>query len=165
MKRTFLFIPFVLLLGLSNAFAQENSFNWSDTTFHFLHKRIIKITWDSNNWTRVSPDYYTTCDSIVNFMKHNPHLIIGIWNHNPAIGEARLVAQARAKSITDYIIAHDIDSIRVKPKGWGFPRGGPPALDTLSRHKLGAKEEKQAAYQADRRTEVVILATDYQASK
>ena len=70
-----------------------------------------------------------------------------------------ILSHARAQSCVDYIISQGIDSARLVAKGWGNhkPLPGKSAADIAN---MKTQQEKEAAWQADRRTEVKIIAPD-----
>ena len=172
MRKLLLFISVLLLLTSCIVYQKvthdEITFKWDDASFIVGAKRIMHIRymrWDGDSmldsWT------YLSLDTIKDFMKRNPNLKVGIYVHTDPQGQAKhniTLSEARAQYAVSYIISKGIDSARLVPKGMGFSQPL-PRFDAASIAKMKTREEKQAAYQADRRTEVVILATDYKASK
>src|ERR1700728_4215248 len=97
-----------------------NTFKWSDTLFNVGSKRIFLILWDPNGHS-LSEDGRMHLDTIVNFMKRNISLQIGVNFYTDQQGIAQMnikLTQARAQSCVNYIISHGIDSARLIPKGW-----------------------------------------------
>ena len=161
MKRVIILLG-ILFYCFSNSFAQTNSktFKWSDTTFEVGSERLIVIYW-SLDYSGMQPESKLVCDTVVAFMKKNQNLQIGIYCNTDQQGDYThnmKLSNARAQSITNYCIYKGVDSARITPKGWGYQR---PIVHLSEIKKLKTKQERDSAYQINRRTEVVILKTDY----
>jgi outer membrane protein OmpA-like peptidoglycan-associated protein len=66
------------------------------------------------------------------------------------------LSQARAWAVAGALIAKGIDSSRIVAKGWGSTR---PLIPAKKIALMKTSLEKAAAYQIDRRVELVILGT------
>jgi outer membrane protein OmpA-like peptidoglycan-associated protein len=139
----------------------QNTFNWNDTIFVKGAKRIIRIEYDldAGGMTKSALD---TLNFVVHLMKENPFLKIEFDCHTDPQGSDKhsmMLSQARAQDCVDYLKRQGIDSARLMAKGWGWHRTlpGRSAADIA---KMKTNEEKQAAYQADRRMEVTIIGPD-----
>jgi outer membrane protein OmpA-like peptidoglycan-associated protein len=166
MKR-FIILASIILYCFSNSYAQNKStFNWTDTTFTVGSERLITIIWDLD-YSGMRPESKVTCDTVVNFMKKNPNLQIGIYCNTDQQGSPThnmRLSQARAQCVVSYIRYQGIDSARLVPKGWGFTRliyTTPEIMSIKDADPKIQKHKRDSLYQANRRTEVVILKTDY----
>ncbi len=143
---------------LSTNYGHE-TFNWNDTVFYVGSKRKINVEWDLDysGLRRTSLD---TIKPVIEFMKKNPTIKIEVANHTDPQGSEshdQRLSEMRSLCIATYIISEGIDSLRVTPKGYGFSR----PLPGCSKEEIDAmktKQEKDSAYQKDRRTEIVIIA-------
>ncbi|HTA82748.1 MAG TPA: OmpA family protein [Bacteroidia bacterium] len=100
---------------------------------------------------------------LVKLLKDNPTIKIELDAHTDPQGSEKHnmpLSQARAQSCVDYLISQGIDSARLKAKGWGFTQTL-PGCSAADIAKMKTNEEKQAAYQADRRTEFRVLSFSY----
>ncbi len=100
---------------------------------------------------------------LVKLLKDNPTIKIELDAHtDPQGSEAHNMplSQARAQSCVDYLKTQGIDSARLVAKGWGFTQTL-PGCSAKDIAKMKTNEEKQAAYQADRRTEFRVLSFNY----
>jgi|GEM_PF-3434626 outer membrane protein OmpA-like peptidoglycan-associated protein len=156
--------PLIALLLFCSLFADaQNTFNWGDTKFNKGEIRRINIPWnlDNGGWYQGYSD--DTLKPLVNFLKKNPFIKIEVQNHTDPQGSYThnmKLSQARAQSIADHLISQGIDSARIVAKGYGStqPLPGYSAVDIAA---MKTYEEKQLAYQANRRTEIRILSTCY----
>jgi outer membrane protein OmpA-like peptidoglycan-associated protein len=98
----------------------------------------------------------------VRFMKENPFIKIEFDSHTDPQGSDKhnvVLSQARAQACVDYVKSQGIDSVRLVAKGWGWRRTL-PGCNAADIAKMKTNEEKQAAYQADRRMEATIIGPD-----
>jgi len=98
---------------------------------------------------------------LVKLLKDNPTIVIQLDAHTDqqgSVGHNKPLSQARAQSCVDYLISQGIDSARLKAKGWWFSQ---PLISTAEIAKMKTKEQKDAAYQTNRRTEFRVLSFDY----
>ena len=116
---------------------------------------------------------------MVTALVENPYVTIEMAAHTDRIGtEAynQKLSQRRAQSVVNYLIEHGIDSTRLKPQGYGKSR---PKVVTKRIHHLYpqfaigdtltvayidtlSKENQAAADQVNRRTEFMVLSTNFQ---
>ena len=165
--KRFLILTSIIFYCFSNSFAQnKGAFNWTDTAFVVGSKRLIDIRRDPDNHDML-PESKVTCDTVATFMKRNKNLQIGIYYYTDQQGDPShdmRLSQARAKGITYYIISEGIDSARLFPKGWAGTRLIIPTSQIMAVKDPNPKIQKHkrdSLYQINRRTEVVILKTDY----
>jgi outer membrane protein OmpA-like peptidoglycan-associated protein len=171
MKPTYLFIPIALIVLssciVSNKVVPNNNdktFNWTDTSFTIGAKRTIKVLYSLDR-SHIMDTSRVVLDTVVRFIKHNPKLKIGIYNHTDQQGSPKhnmVLSQSRAQEVVSYLISQGIDSVRLLAKGFGSLQ---PIIPLDEINKMKTKEEMEVAYRTNRRTEVVILATDYHAIK
>ena len=69
--------------------------------------------------------------------------------------------QRREESCVNYLVSKGIPSERMKAVGYGesIPRNEKLECNAIS--KLSTKEEQEAAHQKNRRTQFIVLNTDY----
>ena len=98
---------------------------------------------------------------LVKLLNDNPTITIQLDAHTDqqgSVGHNKILSQARAQSCVDYLISQGIDSARLKAKGWWDSH---PLITTAQIAKMKTKEEKDAAYQTNRRTEFRVLSFTY----
>ncbi|MBQ9555410.1 MAG: OmpA family protein [Muribaculaceae bacterium] len=118
-------------------------------------------------------------DSMVMLLKDHPNIVIEMASHTDRIGSAKYnqgLSQRRAQSVVDYLIENGIPRERLKPTGYGKSR---PKTVTKRIHsqypqfeegvtlteefiKTLSKEDQQAADQINRRTEFLVIDTEFQ---
>jgi outer membrane protein OmpA-like peptidoglycan-associated protein len=138
----------------------HEAFNWNDSVFYVGSKRIIHTI----SYTTDKPGIYLdsatrkTLDTISLFLTKHPHLKAEIGVYRDPQGSAKLekhLSQALAQSVVDYLRYHgQIDSARMTPVGYGFSL---PIIDMEQIKKMKTMEEREAAFQIDRRTEIKII--------
>src|SRR5665213_1381878 len=157
--------PLLLVLFISfftvTSFALQTTYNWNDTVFVKGAKRLPRIEYyvDYCGPTQSSLD---TLNLVVHFMQENPFLKIEFDCHTDPQGSEKHnmpLSQCRAQLCIDYVRSQGIDSARLVAKGWGFHQTL-PGCSIYDIAKMKTNEEKQAAYQKDRRTEVTIIGPD-----
>ena len=145
-----------------------------------MHKPqvIENIFYDFDKAT-LRPESKAALDSMVTALVENPYVTIEMAAHTDRIGtEAynQKLSQRRAQSVVNYLIANGIDSTRLKPQGYGKSR---PKVVTKRIHHLYpqfavgdtlnvayidtlSKANQAAADQVNRRTEFMVLSTNFQ---
>jgi outer membrane protein OmpA-like peptidoglycan-associated protein len=142
---------------LSTCYGHE-TFNWTDTVFYIGSKRRIHIEYGMDE-SGVLERSKVILDTVARFLKKNPALKIEFASHTDPQGSYKhdmILSRARAQANADYVIAQGIDSSRIVVKGYGYtsPLPGCSKADIAV---MKTWQEKVAAYQADRRNEVVII--------
>lgn len=137
---------------------KHERFDWSDTVFYVGSRRRILIEYDLDK-SGMLESSKLVLDSVVFLLKKNPALKIEIGAHTDPRGSVphnMRLTQARAQTCVDYIISKGIDYSRIIGKGYGFtqPLPGCSAADIA---KIQTPQEKETAWQVDRRTEIMIL--------
>lgn len=163
MTRPLLF--WTVALGLTSVTAFGQTFTLAETSFKVgTVYRTYEIVFDLDK-TTLNPSSYAHLDSIADFMKKNKSLVIEVGIHSESrICEqeakmSRNLFKSRAKSVVGYLVQKGIDSERIIPIGYGCSQ---PLITDFQIEKMKTKEEKEKAYQINRRTEFKILRTDYQ---
>ena len=118
-------------------------------------------------------------DEMVKTLKENPYVTIELSAHTDRVGSDQYndgLSQRRAQSVVDYLVKHGVARERLKPQGYGKRR--PKVVtkrinrlypqfavgDTLNVERVDtlSKEDKAAADQINRRTEFMVLSTNFQ---
>jgi peptidoglycan-associated lipoprotein len=124
--------------------------------------RFPKVEYDLDKAT-LRPNSKDSLNYLVKLLNDNPTIIVELDAHTDPQGSPKhnlVLSQARAQSCVDYLKSQGIDSVRLKAKGWGLTKPL-PGLDMKSIQKMKTNEERQAAFQADRRTEFRVLSFGY----
>jgi len=120
---------------------------------------LVRVEWGDHF---MRPESGDTLKPVIQFMKENPSLKIEIDTHMEPCGNDKFctnLSWGRSRTVADYIIGQGIDSARLVAKGWGWHRTL-PGCSSADIAKMKTNEEKIAAYQKDRRTEVQIIGPD-----
>jgi peptidoglycan-associated lipoprotein len=94
----------------------------------------------------------------------NPNIVIELQAHTDCRGSDKYnkkLSQRRAQSCVDYLISKGIPKERMVPVGYGEDRPRMEGLECGAIDKLSTKEEQEAAHQKNRRTQFIVLSTDY----
>ena len=138
---------------------------------------IDNIFYDYDKAT-LRPESTQALDELVVLLNENPNVTIELSAHCDYVGSQAYnigLAQRRAQSVVDYLIAHGIASDRLTPKGYGKEKpkvvrkklaAQYPWLkdgDILTEDFIKALPEDQQAIcnQLNRRTEFIVLRTTY----
>ncbi|MDG1237943.1 MAG: OmpA family protein [Flavobacteriales bacterium] len=103
-------------------------------------------------------------DFLYDLLNDNPSIVIELQAHTDCRGgdDYNLkLSQRRAESCVNYLVSKGIPSERMKAVGYGesIPRNEKLECNAIS--KLSTKEEQEAAHQKNRRTQFIVLNTDY----
>jgi outer membrane protein OmpA-like peptidoglycan-associated protein len=107
-------------------------------------------------------------DILIEFLTLNNDLSIEIRSHTDQRGSDAYnltLSEARAKSVVDYLIENGIDSLKLKPKGYGETKPAEVQLADktmvfLTKEYIGSlktKREKEIFHQRNRRTAFKVL--------
>ena len=145
-----------------------------------MHKpQVIENIFYDFDKASLRPASKKALDGMVKVMKENPYVTIEMAAHTDRVGSDKYnnaLSLRRAQSVINYLVAHGVDSARMKPAGYGktrpkvvtkhihrlypqFAEGDtltPAYIDTLS------KANQAAADQINRRTEFQVLSTNFQ---
>ena len=127
----------------------------------------------------LTPESAASLDELVKLLELNPNVTIELASHCDARGSDtynQRLAQRRAESVVNYLIAHGIEKERLTAVGYGeaqpkivhkkltetykFLKEG----DTLTEEFIDAlddEEQREACHQLNRRTEFQVLRTTY----
>ncbi|MFZ1687140.1 MAG: OmpA family protein, partial [Flavobacteriales bacterium] len=101
---------------------------------------------------------------LYNVLVDNPTITIELQAHTDSRktrkykGGNQELSQLRAQSCVNYLVTKGIDPVRMTPKGYG---PSVPRITDAEIAKMPTKEEKEAAHQKNRRTEMKVLSYDY----
>ncbi|HIP31757.1 MAG TPA: hypothetical protein EYG86_03255, partial [Crocinitomicaceae bacterium] len=96
-------------------------------------------------------------DKLVSFLNENKDVKIEIGGHTDSRGDAQkniTLSNNRAKSVYEYAISKRIDKSRLSYKGYGSSK---PVHSDEEITKMTSNKEKEAAHQANRRTEYKVV--------
>ncbi len=159
----------------------NQSKNFEDTIFLASIEAPIElpnIFYDYNKWT-LRPESKQSLDQLVETLNDNPHVTIELMAHTDSRGGEKYnkdLSQKRAQSVVNYLIENGIDEERLVAKGYGeskpkkidkqlaeqipfFEEG--TVLNDEYINSLPSEDEKEIAWQINRRTEFKVLSTDY----
>ncbi len=114
------------------------------------------------NKASIRPESYAALDTLGQFLQNYTNLVIEIGVHldarwNPRY--SRRLDQARGNAVRRFLIERwGIAPDRVTAKGYGYLQ---PLIEDSLVQAMATAQEKEAAHQKNRRTEVKILATNY----
>lgn len=101
------------------------------------------------------PESFVELNKLVEFMVTYKDIRIEIGGHTDSRGlNNDVLSQNRAKAVYDYVVSKGIDAKRLAYKGYGATK---PVYSDEYIAKLATEKEKEAAHQANRRTEYKIL--------
>ena len=103
-------------------------------------------------------------DFLYTTLTDNPNIVIELQAHTDCRGSDKYnkkLSQRRAQSCVDYLISKGIPKERMVPVGYGEDRPRMEGLECGSIDRLSTKEEQEAAHQKNRRTQFIVLSTDY----
>ena len=103
------------------------------------------------------PESHDSLNVLLTLLKDNPKVKIKLFSYTDQRGEKaynKKLSQERAQSCIDYLISKGIDAQRMIPVGKGEED---PVVEESEIVKLPTKEERDAAYQKNRRTNFSII--------
>ncbi|MDP4222990.1 MAG: OmpA family protein, partial [Bacteroidota bacterium] len=143
---------------------------------------LPNIFYDFAKWD-LRPESMVSLDKLVETLTDNPNVTIELMSHTDSrdTEEYNLdLSQKRAQSVVQYLIQKGIDPARLTAKGYGestpkvvdaaihtqypFLREGATLNDEYV-NSLANDEQKEIAFQINRRTEFKVMRTDYEAPK
>ncbi len=143
---------------------------------------LPNIFYDFAKWD-LRPESMVSLDKLVETLNDNPNVTIELMSHTDSrdTEEYNLdLSQKRAQSVVAYLIQKGIDPARLTAKGYGestpkvvdasihalnpFLKEGATLNDSYV-NSLANDEQKEIAYQINRRTEFKVLRTDYEPPK
>ena len=159
---------------------REKSTDFQTTIYLSAVDQVIEIDnifYDFARWD-LRPESMISLDNLVETLNDNPTITIELMSHTDSRGtdaDNQLLSQRRAQSVVDYLISKGIAADRLVAKGYGETQ--PKAVD----EKIAAQypflkvgqvlneefieslpeDQKEQAHQVNRRTEFIVLRTDY----
>jgi outer membrane protein OmpA-like peptidoglycan-associated protein len=159
-----------------NGLSQDINFSFNSNNFQVGQTKKIVIYYSFSGPGRLlHPESEKTLDSIFNFLKQNPKIIIEIGAYTDYRGKDetnKRLSQYRAESVRDYLIFKGINTLKVIAKGYGeespfvvdlisnklfpkFPIG--QVLDKVFIEGLSDLADQENAHMLNRRTILKIL--------
>ncbi|OFX24257.1 MAG: hypothetical protein A2041_14340 [Bacteroidetes bacterium GWA2_31_9b] len=139
---------------------------------------LPNILYDFAKWD-LRPESMVALDKLVETLNDNPQVTIELRSHTDARGSVQTnieLSQKRAQSVVNYLIEKGIEPARLRAKGYAatmpkivdikiaaqypFLKEGTEITQPLI-DSLPTEEQKEVAYQINRRTEFQVLSTDY----
>lgn len=149
-------VSLLFLFASSSLFSQ--TFSLTDTTFSigsYYRDYRIKFYLGKND---ILPDSYPLMDSIADFMKKNANLKFEIGVHTDSRGSEianNKLSEARAKSVSFYLVGKGIDTKRLTCVGYGESKLLFPDSEVNKQITHG---EIEVVHKKNRRVEFTILA-------
>lgn len=123
---------------------------------------LPNILYDLDKWD-LKPESKVSLDGLVKTLHDNPNITIKIMSHTDSRASDKHndeLSQKRAQSVVDYLTEEGIAPDRLEAKGYGKHKPKREFTDAKIK-KMKTEEEKEAAHQANRRTEFMVLTTTY----
>jgi OOP family OmpA-OmpF porin len=154
MKKAVLSI--VLLIAFFSSFSQ--TFKLTDSVFKAgSYYRMHNVLFELGK-AGLRPECFPDLDSVVTFLNANSTVKLEIDVHSDSrtrkITCGGNLSMNRAISIRDYFVSKKIESDRLKTVGYG---GSKPLISEKEIIKMKTEEEKESAYQKNRRVEFKII--------
>ena len=143
---------------------------------------LPNILYDFGKWD-LRPESMVSLDKLVETLIDNPNVTIELMSHTDSRDTEEYnmtLSQKRAQTVVQYLIDKGIDAARLAAKGYGestpkvvdpviakqnpFLKAG-ATLDDQYVNSLANDEQKEIAFQINRRTEFKVVRTDYEAPK
>jgi peptidoglycan-associated lipoprotein len=133
-----------------------------DFALHSIAKPINlpEIYYDLDKAT-LRPESKKALDGVIETLEQNPNITIKIVSHTDSRASDAYnldLSKRRAKSVVDYLIANGVPADRLESEGRGESE---LKISDAEIEKLATREEKEAAHQQNRRTEMEVMSTDY----
>ncbi|MCK7535087.1 MAG: OmpA family protein [Marinilabiliales bacterium] len=143
---------------------------------------LPNIFYDFAKWD-LRPESMVALDKLVETLNDNPNVTIELRSHTDARGSIEVnidLSQKRAQSVVDYLIEKGIEPARLRAKGYAATMPKIVDMKMAALHpflkegteitqsfidSLPNEEQKEVAYQINRRTEFQVLSTDYKPTK
>jgi len=158
MRLSQLFPILLFCTCLSGATAQ--TFDLQSTHLAVGETFTSRVLFELGRWEMVDSSKLRV-DIFAAFLQKHDSLVVEIGVHTDSRGpknRSTILSQKRATTIADYLVAKGIAPDRLIPKGY---EGTTPKVSDDAISKMQTPAEKEAAHQQNRRTEIIILATDY----
>ena len=146
----------ILMLLPLMSFGQRKTFEYADTTFEVGAVHRFNIDWSYNRHGIIGGEL--VIDTIFDFLKRNPQLIVEIGVHTDYRGSEtynQRLSERRAKVIVDLLLEEGVDSTQISYKGYGE---SDPIIPEEEIKKECFQEKIESAHQTNRRSEIKIIA-------
>jgi len=137
------------------------TFDLSSTAFEVGDKYMPEPKiWFYYARDEIQDSSYIILDKIAAFLIENKSVVVEVGQHTDWVNPKYSIryTDKRAKSIVTYLIGKGISKERLIPKGYGDSK---MLIPKVKIDQLTNEEEKQKARMVNRRTEFVILSTNY----
>ena len=138
------------------------TFTLTDTTFKSGDSLIThQIIINPDNGRFFMSQCRPYIDSVAAFLIKNKNLVVELAMHSDTRGKNEmqlLLTQSQANSIKEYLVIKGVNPNRIISKGYG---GTKPIINKNKIKHLSSKMEMEKAYLLNRRTEFIIISTDY----
>lgn len=115
---------------------------------------VLKNVFFDLNKSTLRKESFVELDKLVSLLKENPEIKIEISGHTDSRGNNnQVLSEDRAKSVYDYVVSKGISAERLSHKGYGSSK---PVYSDEQINNMSTEKEKEAAHQANRRTEYKI---------
>lgn len=155
-------ISLLFFLASLQVFAQQKTFQWTDTEFEPGSVRVMHFLFDgsrlsSNEPFDIFPANEEVLDSLINFLRNNPELNVEIGGHTDDLGHERYnkhLSERRARTICLRLIEEGITPERLVWRGYGEEK---PMYKASELRGVPDSEAEEVARRLNRRAEVKIL--------
>lgn len=157
--KLFLFAVCVFFLSItvsSQTFDLSSEYFKVGDVFNAKHRIVFKY-----NSAEIAQQPCLILDSLAQFLIKHDSLVVKIGTHRDSRGSeyySKRITMVRARSIVRYLIGKGVKNERMV--AYGGEHYSPIIEDSLIA-KIINREEKEAAYAVNRRTEITILRTDF----
>lgn len=139
---------------------------------------LPNIFYDFDQW-ELRPESRASLDLLIEILNDNPNIVIELGSHTDSRGSLeynRELSQKRAQSVVNYLIEKGVPAARLQAKGYAqtepfrvddvlsgqfpFLPAGQELTDSFI-DSLVSEEEREVAFQANRRTQFRVVRNDY----
>jgi peptidoglycan-associated lipoprotein len=112
----------------------------------------------------LTPESKDSLEVLYTTLTENPNIVIELRSHTDSRKTSRYkggnqeLSQKRAQAVVNYMVERGIDPARMVPIGMAATE---PVIKDEEIKKLATKEEKEAAHQLNRRTDMKVIRTDF----
>ena len=150
-----------------------------ELTMNSVAKPIVlpNIFYDFNNW-ELRPESVASLNNMIDILNDNPTIVVELGAHTDARGSKEYnleLSQKRAQAVVNYLIENGIPAERLRAKGYAQTE---PVVVSENLHALYdflpagqlldetfietlTDEQKEIAWQTNRRTQFRVLSNDY----
>lgn len=119
------------------------------------HSVILANVFFDLNKSTLRKESFVELNKLVAFLNDNPNVQIEISGHTDSRGNNnQVLSEDRAQSVYEYVVSKGIDAKRMTHKGYGSSK---PVYSDAQIAAMETEEAKEAAHQANRRTEYKII--------